>query len=164
MRTRTIQPRVRTRTTTVVDHDAQLTLFENKYVDTKADFSKPNPTETPHTIMQNVLYNKIPGMFSRVADSGNRYFMYKNHIYLRNEKLSTDKVWAGSSPDKSTTLVNVMVSKDECHRLSKQNPLVALYDFLLQGSNYRNRAMDVTITLYKIEILLRYEVNETEQD
>ena len=123
MRTRTIQPRVRTRTAT----DTQQKLFEEK----------ATTEDTPHTIMQGVLYNRIPGMFSKVAESGDKYFMYKDHIYRKNEKMSTNKSWAGTSPDKSTTNVTVFVDAKECHRLSKQNPLVALYDFLLQRSKYQ---------------------------
>ena len=143
--------RIVRKTEPVKDPVRQANLFFDKQKEEK---------ETPHTVMQGVLYDKIPGMFLNRTVTDNRYFFYKDHIYLKNEKLCTKNTWAGTSPDKSSKLVNVYVPVDECIRLSKYNPLVALYDFILSRTKYIGRDMEVSIILYKIENLLRIEIKE----
>lgn len=114
--------------------------------------------ETSNTIMQGILYDKMPGMFSKEVYSKDRYFFYDNHLYRKIVEKSTDKKWVGESPDRSSNLTICSASPEKCYRLSKYNPLLVIYDFILNQSKYKTRTMEESIMLYKIEHMIRLEV------
>lgn len=114
--------------------------------------------ETSNTIMQGVLYDKMPGMFSKEVYSKDRYFFYDNYLYRKIVEKSTDKKWVGESPDRSSTLKICSADPEKCYRLSKYNPLLVIYDFILNQSKYKTRTMEESVMLYKIEHMIRLEV------
>lgn len=146
-------PRKRIRRTETVKsiHEPNLFFDTQKEVRVK---------ETANTVMQGVLYDKMPGMFSKEVYSKDKYFFYDNHLYRKIVEKSTAKKWVGESPDKSSTLTICNADPEKCYRLSKYNPLLVLYDFILNQSKYKTRTMEESVMLYKIEHMIRLEVME----